>query len=323
MARGEIYVQLAANHANDPKVRKLVRYGADARGCRDLFVQMICYCKELLSDGFVPEEQVGLICYPDTWENAQRDAGRLVDVGLIERVEDGYYVTNFLKRNKSRLDVEEEAEAKSTAAIRTNHVRWHEGKEKVDPKCPLCKSSRVAPAIAGATGGAIASGSRSRVASDSTESESESETKSETESQLLGSPSENRAARSRRAPAARSTRIPEDFTADTAMIQWARENTPLVGAAETNNFVDYWLAESGTRAEKVSWVAAWRKWMRKAQTDAEERAARHPARPKGGTQLVERGGMQMLPRNAEAFDIVAHFQELEAGQIPAIEGSIA
>lgn len=136
MARGEIYVQLSATFADDPKVRKLLRYGPDARGCRDLFVQMICYSKLSLTDGFIPEEQIGLMCYPDSWENGHRDAGRLVDVGLVERVEDGYQLPSFLKRNKSRALIEQESEAKSTAAMRTNHARWHEAKNKVDPKCP-------------------------------------------------------------------------------------------------------------------------------------------------------------------------------------------
>lgn len=79
----------------------------------------------------------------------------------------------------------------------------------------------------------------------------------------------------------RGTRIPKDFSATPAMIEWARKNTPLVGAAETANFVDYWTAESGTRASKIDWTAAWRKWMRKSQTDAVNRRNRPGGRSSG------------------------------------------
>lgn len=66
-------------------------------------------------------------------------------------------------------------------------------------------------------------------------------------------------------PRRRGTRISPDFTATADMIAWAKKNTPSVGAAETATFVDYWLGESGARASKLDWVAAWRKWMRTAQ----------------------------------------------------------
>ncbi|WP_273937144.1 hypothetical protein [Kutzneria chonburiensis] len=69
----------------------------------------------------------------------------------------------------------------------------------------------------------------------------------------------------------RGTRIPDDFAATDAMISWARENTPLVGSAETATFVDYWRAASGARAVKADWTAAWRYWMRKANAEAARR----------------------------------------------------
>lgn len=57
------------------------------------------------------------------------------------------------------------------------------------------------------------------------------------------------------------------------MVVWARSDAPLVnGRTETANFVDYWTAASGSNATKRDWIAAWRTWMRKAQTDAERRA---------------------------------------------------
>ncbi len=52
-----------------------------------------------------------------------------------------------------------------------------------------------------------------------------------------------------------------------AMKAWAAENVPVVDLAfQTAQFCDYWRGESGQRARKVDWVAAWRNWMRRATT---------------------------------------------------------
>lgn len=82
-------------------------------------------------------------------------------------------------------------------------------------------------------------------------------------------------------PARRGTRVPEDFAPTIEMIAWARTNTPLVGQAATEDFMDYWRGKSGRDATKLDWVATWRRWMRKAQVDAERVQAR--ASPKAST----------------------------------------
>ena len=117
MALGEIYIKLAVSFPNDPKVRALARYGADAGLARDLYVQMCLYCKDLLSDGFVPAEQVGLLVYPLDLEHGNQLAKQLASVGLTKEVSNagatdkqesaqGWQVVAFLKRNGSREDVE-------------------------------------------------------------------------------------------------------------------------------------------------------------------------------------------------------------------------
>jgi hypothetical protein len=80
-----------------------------------------------------------------------------------------------------------------------------------------------------------------------------------------------------RAKARSKRRIPDDFEVTPAMIAWAKEHTPLIGAAETLRFVDYWRGSGTTKAD---WEATWRNWMRKAQTDAERNGAR--ASPRAG-----------------------------------------
>lgn len=106
MPVGEIYIKLVVNFASDPKVRALARYGPDAGLARDLFVQMICYCKEMLSDGFVPEEQLGLLVYPLDLDHGKQLAKQLACVGLIKEQAAGWDVLAYLKRNGSRSDVE-------------------------------------------------------------------------------------------------------------------------------------------------------------------------------------------------------------------------
>jgi len=136
---GEIYVQLSVNFADNPKVRALVRFKRDARAVRDLYVQMLCYCKDNKSDGFVPEEQIGLLVYPDPEAVGKRDAGRLAEVGLIERAVGGYQVTGYLGRNPSRAAIERKSEAKARGARLANHRRWHVEYGRIDLECEWCQ----------------------------------------------------------------------------------------------------------------------------------------------------------------------------------------
>jgi hypothetical protein len=135
MPRGEIHIQLVVNYDEDPKVRALARYGRDARACRDLWVQLVCYCKRTLSDGFVPDDELPLRVYPDPPKIAHRDAARLVEVGLIERVDGGYLLPSFLKRNKSKAQVEADSEAKSERG-RQGGIRSGETRRTKQPASP-------------------------------------------------------------------------------------------------------------------------------------------------------------------------------------------
>lgn len=177
---GEIFIQLVVDFADDEKVRALARYGRAARGCRDLYVQMICYSRRMLTDGFVPAEQIGILAYPDPPRVGLADAARLVEVGLVEQRGDRYFLPGYVKRNRTRSQVESLVAAKAGGAAWSNHQRWHVARGRRDAACPLCVSTGpgaggddpgVAPAIGGANGAATGE----RVASDSTETETETE----------------------------------------------------------------------------------------------------------------------------------------------------
>ena len=66
-------------------------------------------------------------------------------------------------------------------------------------------------------------------------------------------------------------RLPDDFRATDDMITWVRENTPDVGRAATDAFIDYWKAQPGQRGRRTDWLATWRNWMRREQIDIERR----------------------------------------------------
>ena len=73
---------------------------------------------------------------------------------------------------------------------------------------------------------------------------------------------------------AKATRIPEDFAVTPEMVAWAQRESPLVdGRRETAAFIDYWRGKAGRNSTKLDWIATWRNWMRRAQSDAESRQA--------------------------------------------------
>lgn len=184
MPTGELHVQLAVTFPDNRKVRRLVRFGRDARALRDLYVQMLLYCKGTLSDGFVPDEQIGLLVYPDTDKNGQRDAGRLAEVELCERDAGGWRITGWFDRNPSRDDVRQKSAAKADGARLANHRRWHVEYGNTDPRCKWCQSAdqttdKTTDQNADQSGVTSRIGAAKR--SDSTETESYTESESESE----------------------------------------------------------------------------------------------------------------------------------------------
>jgi len=68
------------------------------------------------------------------------------------------------------------------------------------------------------------------------------------------------------------------------MIEWARKETPLVGAKETAAFIDWFTSAPGQKGLKLDWQATWRNWMRRSQAEAEARAARGQPRASPATE---------------------------------------
>jgi hypothetical protein len=106
----ELYVKLVTAYPRDPKVRALARYGIDGVLARDLYVQMLLYCRENMSDGFVPAEEVGVLAYPVPVDHANQLAKQPASVGLTKEVSKNeapaWQVLGYLKRNPSREEIE-------------------------------------------------------------------------------------------------------------------------------------------------------------------------------------------------------------------------
>jgi hypothetical protein len=118
----EIFVKWAVNFADDPKVVRLNNYGEDAGLCRDLYREMVCYCRRNLTDGFVPELEVVRLAFPLAMPRAQQLAQHLASEHLTEPVDGGWLVCAYTKRNGTRADVESRSNAQRDRALR----RWHD-----------------------------------------------------------------------------------------------------------------------------------------------------------------------------------------------------
>lgn len=104
----KLFIMVEVDYADDRDIARLTRYGRDSRACRDLLVQMWCYCKQWLTDGHIPADVVGKLAYPDSPRIGLRDADRLVEVGIAERTDTGYFLPGYIKRNKTKAQVEAE-----------------------------------------------------------------------------------------------------------------------------------------------------------------------------------------------------------------------
>jgi hypothetical protein len=117
------------------------------------------------------------------------------------------------------------------------------------------------------------------------------------------------------APKAKGTRLPADFELTDEMIAWARENTPLCNRTDHDAFVDYWRAKTGANATKHDWLATWRNWMRREQSQRERYGGRARASP--GTDVAVHNGNGTRPsttdlRVGNGLALADHYDRLDA-----------
>jgi len=140
---GIIYIPLDVRWPRSKKVRAMiVEHGERGFAAWGLYLAMACYCRENLSDGFVPAAEIGALAYPLPADLAAGLVALLADARLIdpsgshngphsEPQSDshtaGYLVRAYVKRNGTRAETLDHA-AKVSAAGRTAALtRWSEG----------------------------------------------------------------------------------------------------------------------------------------------------------------------------------------------------
>jgi hypothetical protein len=248
--------------------RKAVRAGVPAMG---LWVLAGSWCADHLSDGFIPDYMAARLD-PDCEQNA----ARLVDVGLwvtAERGGDkGWQFHDWVEQQPTREQVL--AERKANAARQERFRQRANAKRAAAAEAATpTRESRQTNTVSNAVTDGVTNGPVTPTRPDPT--------RPTTSNEVVEGPPQASAATTR--SSTKGTRIPKDFYATDEMIQWARENTPNVGAAETAAFIDHFTGAAGQRGVKTDWVATWRNWMRREQKRIEEQRSRFPNNGAGYT----------------------------------------
>ena len=117
------YVPLDVNYARDVKIRKA------GPGAELLYIRALAYAKGSRTGGFVSEWDLDVVGIGLRANSL--NAKRLVEVGLWERVEDGWVITSWERWNASEKIV-------SAGGKLGNHKRWHVDRGQFDPECEHC-----------------------------------------------------------------------------------------------------------------------------------------------------------------------------------------
>jgi hypothetical protein len=227
LALGEIYIKLVVGFPNDAKVRALARFGApDAGLARDLYVQMCLYCREHLTDGFVPAEQIGLLVYPLDLEHGNQLAKQLASVGLIKELSkpeaSGWQVCAFLVRNPTREQVKRLSEVRAEAG--RNGGR--KSRKRPAQRASQASSKQVANQVGQQTGSNAVSVSVSVVPNGTTDTETSTE-QTPTVSAASGL-----------TPTQRSKPITDAYAAAQPMCKWQAINGIVVLAIKSGKYAD-------------------------------------------------------------------------------------
>jgi hypothetical protein len=150
LTTGIIFIPLDVRWPRTKKVRAMiVAHGLEGLAAWSLYLAMACYCREGLTDGFVPAAEVGALAYPLPPEQADGLLKLLLDyrlvadspgssngssqgssqgssdgssLGLSPGHSPGYIVRGYLKRNGSRTDAEQLAAKLAEAGRRGGQI---------------------------------------------------------------------------------------------------------------------------------------------------------------------------------------------------------
>lgn len=236
------YIRVHDGMPDHPKIDGL------SDGAFRLLVTMWCWCSRHLTDGLIPGP---------TWlkRGTLKSRGELVSAGLVDLTDDGMVrMHDYTDHQRTAEEVEQVREARSKSGEYGNHVKWHSKRGIVDPDCDHCSQSDRET---------VANASQRR-----SQNDRKSSLQTQTETEVLTNVSTLGARIPR--TTGKGTRLPEPFAVDEAMKEWAVERgmQPQWVLAQTERFVNYWLAMPGQKGVKTDWRATWRNWLLKGQDDA-------------------------------------------------------
>lgn len=278
--------------------RKAVRAGNAAVG---LWVRAGSWCAKELTDGFVPDHMVRTM-------GTVKQAERLVVAGLWVRDDErgGFQFHEYAEDGRN-LTREVVLKKREQAAEKKRRQREGNGQKS--------GNSQVGESSPQGTDGGVPEGVPGGVNASPPLPSPPSSPNGEEPSLRSGG------ARKRATSAKKATRIPDDFAADADMVEWARANTPSVGRAETELFVDYWK-QATKNAEKRDWRAAWQVWMRKEQKRIDEQAPRRAGVPVSGSRRTDKALSALAPDDPFLAEYAAAAHQVKTGQgdLLVIEG---
>lgn len=94
----------------DDRVRTHVKIVAAGPQAAWFWFCGICYCREHLTDGFIPTGMLASLCPGVSGAQAKRHARKLIEVGLWHEAPGGFTVHDFLDWNPSRAQIEADRE---------------------------------------------------------------------------------------------------------------------------------------------------------------------------------------------------------------------
>lgn len=184
---GIIYIPLDVRWPRSKKVRAMiVRHGLDGFAAWALYLAMASYCRENLTDGYVPADEIGALAYPLKPDDADRLVGLLVEARLLDHSGSdgtghsnshspsdgighsrGYLVRAYVKRNGTRADTLAAADRRSVGGKNGADRRWSDGRmanaiggamaqavpdRDIDIDRPRARAGARAPAREGSSG---------------------------------------------------------------------------------------------------------------------------------------------------------------------------
>lgn len=234
------HVQIDDAFFDHPKVLSV------SKDAKILAVAAICYCGNMLTDGFIPHGAIAVLGAKTGVAKTKAAIDELVTSRLWEVVDGGYAAHDYLDYNSSaeKVQANRDATRERMRKLRSPNVRTnndqttHKHQSKFDECAPNVRDSTTTTTT---TGSYEPNGS----------SEPEDGQKPEIP---IDPPSP---------PVVRETRIPDDFVVDDDMTRWAESkgfSQPEIDH-HTEAFVSHWRGEGGPKARKRDWKQAWQTWL--------------------------------------------------------------